>query len=114
MPNLTDKDRQALRLADDLQKAIDHWLSRRGVEQSCTVSPFVDPTGEPAVIIKMNARAAGAMIDGLRPPDSGSAPPLPLGGGPAEPFPGPPGGSPGGSPSGPPGPSPSGYFPFKP
>ena len=107
MPNLTDKDRQALRLADDLQKAIDQWLGRRGVEQSCAVSPFVDPTGEPAVIIKMNARAASAMIDGLRHPEAGPVPPPPLGGsGPAEPFPGPPGD--------PAGPSPSGYFPFKP
>ena len=106
MPNLTDKDRQALRLADDLQKAIDQWLGRRGVEQSCTVSPFVDPSGEPAVIIKMNARAASAMIDGLGEPEAGPMPPPPGGGGPAEPFPGPP--------TGPPGPSPSGYFPFKP
>jgi hypothetical protein len=106
MPNLTDKDRQALRLAEDLQKAIDRWLGRRGVEHSAAVSPFVDPAGEPAVIIKMNARAAGAMIDGLGQPDDGPVPPPLGGGGPAEPFPGPP--------SGPPGPSPSGFFPFKP
>jgi hypothetical protein len=106
MPNLTDKDRQALRLADDLQKAIDQWLGRRGVEQSCAVSPFVDPSGEPAVIIKMNARVASAMIDSLRQPEAGPMPPPLGGGGPPEPFPGPP--------SGPPGPSPSGYFPFKP
>lgn len=103
MPNLSEKDRQALRLAGDLQKAIDQWLGRRGVEQSCAVSPFVDPTGEPAVIIRMNAHVAGAMIDGLRQPEGRPVPP-PLGGGTAEPFPG-----------GPPGPSsPSGYFPFKP
>jgi hypothetical protein len=106
MPNLSEKDKQALRLAGDLQKAIDQWLGRRGVEQSCAVSPFVDPTGEPAVIIRMNAHVAGAMIDGLRQPEGSPVPP-PLGGGPAEPFPGPPAG-----PSGPS--SPSGYFPFKP
>jgi hypothetical protein len=109
MPNLTDKDRQALRLADDLQKAIDQWLGRRGVEQSCAVSPFVDPSGEPAVIIKMNARVASAMIDSLGQPEAGPMPPPLGGGGPAEPFPSPPPGPPG-----PPGPSPSGYFPFKP
>ncbi len=108
MPKLSDKDRQALRLADDLQKAIDQWLGRRGVEQSCAVSPFVDPAGEPAVIIKMNALVAGAMIDGLQQPAARPVPPPLLGGGPAEPFPGDP-------PAGPPGPnSPSGYFPFKP
>ncbi len=109
MPNLSEKDRQALRLADDLQKAIDHWLGSRGVDQSCAVSPFVDPTGEPAVIIKMNAPVADAMIDSLRELDARPAPPPPLpGAGPAEPFPGDP-------PAGPPGPnSPSGYFPFKP
>jgi len=115
MPNLSEKDKQALRLAGDLQRAIDQWLGRRGVEQSCAVSPYVDPAGEPAVIIKMNAHVAGAMIDGLRPPEASPVPPP--GGGSAEPFPG--GGSgepfPGGPPTAPPGPnSPSGYFPFKP
>jgi len=66
MPNLTDSDRQALRLADNLQKAVAQWLSYRGVDQSCTVSPFVDPTGQPAVLIKMNAHVACAMIDSLQ------------------------------------------------
>jgi hypothetical protein len=113
MPNLSEKDKQALRLAGDLQKAIDQWLGLRGVEQSCAVSPFVDPAGEPAVIIRMNANVAGAMIDGLRPPEGSPRPPR--GGGPAEPFPGGPPGPFPGPPAGPSGPSsPSGYFPFKP
>ena len=80
MPNLSNKDRQALRLAGDLQKALDEWLCRRGVGQSCTVSPFVDPTGEPAVIIKMTAPVSDAMIDSLRQLDARPAPP-PSGGG---------------------------------
>jgi hypothetical protein len=108
MPNLSDKDRQALRLAGDLQKALDEWLGRRGVGQSCTVSPFVDPTGEPAVIIKMTAPVADAMTDSLRRLDARPLPAPPSGAGPADTFPG-------GPSAGPPGTnSPSGYFPFKP
>ena len=104
MPNLSDKDKQAIRLADDLQRAIDQWLGRRGVGSSCAVSPYVDPTGEPAVIIKMNAQVAGAMIDSLQQLNGPSGPPP--AGGPAEPL------APE-NPSGPPGPSPSGFFPFR-
>jgi hypothetical protein len=65
MGNLSDNDRRALRLAGDLQKAVGQWLSHRGVDQPCTVSPFVDPTGQPAVVIRMNAHVARAMIDSL-------------------------------------------------
>ena len=106
MPNLSDKDRQALRLAGDLQKAIDQWLGRRGVQPSCAVSPFVDTAGEPAVIIKMNAQVADAMIDSLQQLNGPSGPPPPLGGRGQAPPPGDPS-------AGPPGPSPSGYCPFK-
>jgi hypothetical protein len=102
MPNLSDKDKQALRLADDLQKAIDQWLGGRGVAPSCAVSPFVDTAGEPAVIIKMNAQVASALIDSLQLLNGPSGPPPPVGG-PAEPP----------TMGGPPGPSPSGYFPFR-
>jgi hypothetical protein len=66
MPHLTDTDRQALRLADDLQRALQQWLSQIGVAPSCTVSPYVDGTGQPAVVMKLNAQAAWAMIDGLQ------------------------------------------------
>jgi hypothetical protein len=65
MPHLTDTDRQALRLADELQRAVQQWLSHQGVDPSCTVSPFVDSAGQPAVLMKMNAQAAWAMIDSL-------------------------------------------------
>jgi hypothetical protein len=81
MRYLDDTDRRALRLADNLQKAMQRWLSNRGVDQSCTVSPFVDPSGQPAVVIKMNAQVAMVMADSLneqhrhasqRPPPEGA------------------------------------------
>ncbi|HUK71638.1 MAG TPA: hypothetical protein VLW50_23205 [Streptosporangiaceae bacterium] len=65
MRNLSDTDRQALQLAGHLQKAVEQWLSYRGAGQSCAISPFVDSTGQPAVLIKMNARTACAMIESL-------------------------------------------------
>jgi hypothetical protein len=65
MRYLNDKDRRALRLAKDLQTAIQQWLSHRGVDQAVAISPFIDSTGQPAVIIKMNARVACVMIDSL-------------------------------------------------
>lgn len=80
MPNLSDKDRQALQLADHLRLAMTQWLSHREGDQFCAVSPFVDPAGQPAVIIRMNARAACAMMDSLnqqRPGASQAAVPQP-------------------------------------
>ena len=65
MRNLSDTDRQALRLAGHLQQAVEQWLSYRGAGQSFAISPFVDATGQPAVLIKMNAHTACAMIDSL-------------------------------------------------
>jgi hypothetical protein len=65
MPHLTDSDREALRLADDLQKTVEQWLSQRGVTHSCAVSPYVDSSGQPAVVMKMTAQAAWALIDSL-------------------------------------------------
>ncbi len=70
MRYLDDTDRRALQLADRLQKAMQRWLSYRGEDQSCTVSPFIDPTGQPAVIIKMNAQVACVMVDSLNEPDA--------------------------------------------
>jgi hypothetical protein len=65
MPHLTDSGREALRLGHDLQQAVERWLSSRGVDQPCTVSPFLDSAGHPAVVIKMDAHVACAMIDSL-------------------------------------------------
>jgi hypothetical protein len=91
MPHLTDTDRQALRLADELQRAVQQWLSHQGVDPSCMVSPFVDGAGQPAVLMKLNAQAAWALMDGLQ-RQSG---PLPRG---ARPAPGGAGPGPAGAP----------------
>ena len=65
MRYLKDSDQQALRLAADLHKAMQQWLNHRGVDDSCTISPYVDATGQPAVLIKMNAAVAYTMVAGL-------------------------------------------------
>jgi hypothetical protein len=65
MRYLKDSDQQALRLAADLQKAMQQWLNHRGLDDSCTISPYVDATGQPAVLIKMNATVANAMVASL-------------------------------------------------
>jgi hypothetical protein len=77
MPHLTDTDRQALRLADELQRAVQQWLSHQGVDPSCTVSPFVDGAGQPAVIDGLH-RQPGPVRPGER-PAPGGVPPGPAG-----------------------------------
>lgn len=66
MPQLDDKQLRALQLGNDLRSAIQQWLRYRGADQSFAVSPYVDGTGEPAVLIRMNAHVAAIMIDSLR------------------------------------------------
>jgi hypothetical protein len=68
MRYLRDSDRQALQLAGDLEKAIQQWLGRRGVNGACTISPYVGPDGRPAVLVKMDGHVAGAMVTGLNQP----------------------------------------------
>ena len=87
MRYLNDKDRRALHLADHLQKAIQQWLSHYGVDQPLPVSPFIDPAGQPAVIVTLNAHLACTLIDSLNEqharatgqpsPEGASRPPLP-------------------------------------
>ena len=86
MRYLNDQGRRALQLADDLQKAIQQWLSYRGADQSFTVSPFIDPAGQSAVIVTMNAHLACTLIDSLneqharatrQPSPEGTSRPLP-------------------------------------
>jgi hypothetical protein len=65
MCHLTDRDRQALRLAAELRGRMQEWLGRRGIAASPVVSPFIDPAGDASVLIRMNAHAALAMIVGF-------------------------------------------------
>ncbi len=65
MRYLNEADRGALRLAERLQEAVQRWLDRSGVDPSFTISPFIDPRGQPAVIVQMDAHVASAMIDSL-------------------------------------------------
>jgi hypothetical protein len=62
MPHLTDNDRQALELARDLRANMQQWLARHGATGSLSISPFVDPTGRPSVIITMDSPLALAMV----------------------------------------------------
>ncbi|MGI8331932.1 hypothetical protein ACRYCC_18340 [Actinomadura scrupuli] len=74
MRYLRDSDRQALQLAGDLEKAIHQWLGQRGVDGTCTISPYVDPAGRPAVLVKMDGHVAGAMVAGLNQPRDHNGP----------------------------------------
>lgn len=82
MRYLTDSDQQALRLAGELQAAVQQWLQGRGVTNSCMISPYVDQTGQPAVLIQMNAHLASAMIASFNEQQIRPAEPWP-----AEPWP---------------------------
>lgn len=62
MRYLKESDQQALRLAGELQAAVQQWLHDRGVTNPCMISPYVDQTGQPAVLIQMNTHVARAMI----------------------------------------------------
>ncbi|ACY98210.1 MULTISPECIES: hypothetical protein [Thermomonospora] len=59
--HLTDSDREALWLAHELREEMRQALERRGVTSAPGVSPFVDSTGCPSVIVRMDAEAARAL-----------------------------------------------------
>jgi hypothetical protein len=58
--HLSDSDRQALRLAHDLREELRQALPQQACAPS--VSPFVDPSGRPAVLMKMDEETARAMM----------------------------------------------------
>jgi hypothetical protein len=60
--HLSPAAREAVSLARDLREEIREWLARRGVEAPVVLSPFIDPSGQPNVLIRMNAYLARAMI----------------------------------------------------
>ena len=65
MSHLTDNDRQALELARELRANMQQWLTRHGANGPFSISPFVDPTGRPSVIITMDSPLALAMVQSL-------------------------------------------------
>ncbi|MFF5261583.1 hypothetical protein ACFY4C_21775 [Actinomadura viridis] len=58
--HLSDSDRQALRLAHDLREGMRMALPPQATAPS--VSPFVDPTGRPSVLMRMDEDTARAMM----------------------------------------------------
>jgi hypothetical protein len=65
MSHLTDNDRQALELARDLRANMQQWLTQHGANGTFSISPFVDPSGKPSVIITMDSPLALAMMRSL-------------------------------------------------
>ena len=63
--HLTDRDREALRLARDLRDHIQAWLSRHGIIGTLVISPLVDPAGQPSVLVRMNSPIAHALMHAL-------------------------------------------------
>jgi hypothetical protein len=61
MSYLRDSDREALRLAHGFREEMRHWLAHRGVDAPLSVSPFVDPSGQPSVLVTMSAEVARAL-----------------------------------------------------
>ncbi|MEV6986710.1 hypothetical protein AB0M95_36385 [Sphaerisporangium sp. NPDC051017] len=65
MSHLSDRERQALRLASELRKRMEDWLGSRGIPAPLVISPFVDPAGHANVLVRMNSQVALAMILGF-------------------------------------------------
>jgi hypothetical protein len=58
--HLSDSDRQALRLAHDLREEMRQALPQQVAAPS--VSPFVDPSGRPSVLLRMDEGTARALM----------------------------------------------------
>jgi len=58
--HLSDSDRQALRLAQDLREEMRAALPQQAAAPS--VSPFVDQSGTPSVLLRMDADTARALM----------------------------------------------------
>jgi hypothetical protein len=62
MPSMSDPNREAVSLAQDLQQRMLRWMAHRSASAAVIVTPFVDPAGRPNVLIRLNAHVARAMI----------------------------------------------------
>lgn len=61
--HLSDRDRQAIDLAHALRDHLGLGLARQGaITAILLVSPFVDRSGRPSVLIRMDATAARALF----------------------------------------------------
>ncbi|TDC42252.1 hypothetical protein E1281_36430, partial [Actinomadura sp. KC345] len=58
--HLSDSDRQALRLAQDLREEMRAALPQ--LPSAPSVSPFVDQAGMPSVLLRMDADTASALM----------------------------------------------------
>ncbi|GAA4081101.1 hypothetical protein [Actinomadura miaoliensis] len=76
--HLSDSDRQALRLAQDLREQMRLALPQQSAAPS--VSPFVDPSGRPSVLMRMDdetARALMAVLSDRLAAQAQAQPPMP-------------------------------------
>ncbi|SEG70117.1 hypothetical protein SAMN04489712_109143 [Thermomonospora echinospora] len=71
---LTERERQAVLLAHDVHDHLLHWLTRHGVACPLVVSPFVDATGQPSVLLRLNSPAARTLLRALTLPAPPSNP----------------------------------------
>ena len=69
--HLSDSDRQALRLAHDLREEMRQALPQQATAPS--VSPFVDPSGRPSVLMRMDEETARALMAVLMEQRAGAA-----------------------------------------
>jgi hypothetical protein len=60
--HLSPREREAVTLARDLHAEMREWLSRRGVTAPVVISPYIDSSGQPNVLVRMNAYIGRAMI----------------------------------------------------
>lgn len=59
--HLSGSDREALRLAHELREEIRQALLGWGVGSPAAVSPFVDSSGTPSVIVRLDSESARAL-----------------------------------------------------
>jgi hypothetical protein len=60
--HLSDRDREALRLAASLRARMTEWMSGRGIPGGVRITPYVDRTGQPSVLVRMNPHLVHAML----------------------------------------------------
>ncbi|SEG87445.1 hypothetical protein SAMN04489712_120133 [Thermomonospora echinospora] len=73
---LSERERQAVILAHDVHDHLLCWLTRQGViPGGLVVSPFVDASGQPSVLVRLSAPAARTLLRALTEPPPPAGPP---------------------------------------